>query len=125
MKYDLKDLSFAPEYVRSLVRKHSEKLYEDVGSPKFNIDFRKFPKIKTLNTAAGASFPNKRKSEVILAAHNNAQYIKHGVKLGHKLYKIPCMMGFRGHLSKKEEMKVRPVWIYPFEIIQLESVFTH
>lgn len=41
------------------------------------------------------------------------------------MYQPPCKMAFRGHLSSIEEgkKKVRSVWIYPFEIIMLESVF--
>jgi hypothetical protein len=32
-------------------------------------------------------------------------------------------MAFRAHLSPKENPKVRPVWIYPFEMILMEAPF--
>jgi len=46
--------------------------------------------------------------------------ILHRIKNDYKVYQPPAKLAFRGHLTKIEEPKVRPVWIIPFEIIIIE-----
>jgi hypothetical protein len=86
-------------------------------------DYYDFPKINNLNTSAGYSFPGKKKSDVFESAFQTMQYIKHQVKRGKTVFQPPCKLAYRPHLSSRTDPKVRPVWVYPFELILLEAPF--
>jgi len=73
------------------------------------------------DSAAGFSFPGKKKNQCIEEAYDVAAYIQHRVQRGLPTYKPPCRLALRGHLSSEEEAKSRPVWVYPFEVSILES----
>lgn len=49
--------------------------------------------------------------------------MQHFVKYGHKVYQPPYKVAFRGHLSPIDDIKVRPVWVAPFEVLINESVY--
>lgn len=52
-----------------------------------------------------------------------AKNMQHRLKYGYSIYQPPLKVAFRGHLSPIDELKVRPVWIQPFETLLLEGVF--
>jgi len=74
-----------------------------------------------LDSAAGFSFPGKKKSEVVQEAYDIAAYLQHQVQRGRHVYRPPCKIALRGHLTSVEEPKSRPVWVYPFELSILEA----
>jgi len=75
------------------------------------------------DTSAGFSYPGKSKGDVIEDLYEIAYYIQHNVGDNKKVYRTPCKLALRGHLSEVDEMKTRPVWIYPGEITMLEAKF--
>jgi len=77
------------------------------------------------NTSAGFSFPGKKKDEVYYNIYSHFMNIQHWLKRDRKIYKLPCKLGLRGHLSKIDEKKVRGIWIYPAEITHMENVFSY
>jgi len=75
------------------------------------------------DTAAGFSFPGKKKAEVIEELFDISSYILHQVRHGYYVYETPCKLAFRGHLSPADDPKTRPIWVYPAEINILESMW--
>jgi hypothetical protein len=76
-----------------------------------------------LSTAAGFSFPGKKKSEVAMDAYMMSRNMLHKLKNGFPLWWPYCTIAFRGHLKPVDEPKTRPVWIQPFEVVILEQYF--
>nr|ATD50490.1 RNA-dependent RNA polymerase [Magnaporthe oryzae partitivirus 2] len=74
-----------------------------------------------LDSAAGFTFPGKRKSEVVEEAFDTASYMAHFISAGKHIYVPPAKLALRGHLSELEEIKTRPVWVFPFEVTILEG----
>lgn len=64
---------------------------------------------------AGFSFPGYKKRDVLEPAFHMSRNILHRLKYGYKVYQPPCLLAFRGHLSPVDDLKVRPIWIQPFE----------
>jgi hypothetical protein len=74
-----------------------------------------------LDSAAGFSFPGKKKSECVEQAFDLASYIAHFVSAKKPVFSPPCKLALRGHLSADDEPKTRAVWVYPFELSILEG----
>jgi len=74
-----------------------------------------------LDSAAGFSFPGKKKSEVIEEAYDTASYMAHFISAGKHVYVPPAKLALRGHLSDVDNLKTRPVWVYPAEVTILEG----
>nr|UYL95495.1 MAG: putative RNA-dependent RNA polymerase [Kashgar Parti tick virus 1] len=74
-----------------------------------------------VDTAAGFSFPSKRKSECIEEIFDTASYMAHFLAADKHIFIPPCKLALRGHLSSVEERKTRCVWVYPAEISVLEG----
>lgn len=74
-------------------------------------------------TAAGFTWPGKKKREVIEDALHVSRNMLHRLKAGKPIYQPPAKLGFRGQLSPHDEPKVRPVWVMPFETLIIESLF--
>nr|UBK24765.1 RNA-dependent RNA polymerase [Nigrospora sphaerica partitivirus 1] len=74
-----------------------------------------------LDSAAGFSYPSKKKSEVIEEVFDTASYMAHFIASGKHVYVPPAKIALRGHLSEVEEQKVRPVWVFPAEVTVLEG----
>jgi hypothetical protein len=75
------------------------------------------------STAAGFSFPGKKKSEVIDQIGSIAAYMRHNIQDDRFVYVPPAKLAQRGHLHDAENPKSRPVWVVPAEIIVLEGKF--
>jgi len=65
----------------------------------------------TGQTAAGFSWPGKKKSEVMRDALYVSRNMLHRLKAGYPIYDPPKKVGFRGQLSDADNPKVRPVWV--------------
>jgi hypothetical protein len=76
-----------------------------------------------LDTAAGFSYPGKKKREVFEELFDLSSYIGHQVRHGYKVYEPPCLLAMRGHLSEESVNKSRPVFIYPGEVTGLECIW--
>jgi len=74
-----------------------------------------------LNTAAGYSYPGKKKYQVVDQALLHASQMKSRIERGQFQKKLPCTLAMRGHLSRKNENKSRAVWVMPFETVILEA----
>jgi hypothetical protein len=74
-----------------------------------------------LDSSAGFSFPNKKKSEVVQEAYDVASYIQHMAQKSRGFYIPPCKLASRGHLHADDEPKSRPVWVFPVEWTMLEG----
>jgi len=74
-----------------------------------------------LDSAAGFSFPGKKKSEVVEEAFDTASYMAHFISAGKRIFIPPAKLALRGHLSEVDALKTRPVWVFPFEITILEG----
>jgi len=77
--------------------------------------------IMNLDSAAGFSFPNRRKSECVQEAYDVASYMAHMISARKRVYVPPTKLAVRGHLHDIDEPKARPVWVYPFEVLILEA----
>nr|UPO93685.1 RNA-dependent RNA polymerase [Metarhizium majus partitivirus 1] len=74
-----------------------------------------------LDSAAGYSFPMKKKSECIEELYDTASYLAHFISHGKDVFIPPCKLALRGHLSDIDEGKTRSVWVYPGELSILEG----
>jgi len=74
-----------------------------------------------LNSAAGFSFPGKKKSEVVEEGFDTASYMAHFISNRRGVYIPPAKLALRGHLSETDELKTRSVWVFPFEVTILEG----
>merc|ERR1711994_897415 len=79
--------------------------------------------LDNLGTSAGFTYPGRKKYEVLEHAYMVAKCMEHRVKNGMTVYQIPSVLGFRGHLSSKDEPKTRPIWVFPIEMILMEKTF--
>jgi hypothetical protein len=74
-----------------------------------------------LDSAAGYSFPGKKKSECIEEVFDVASYMAHFIAAGKRIFIPPAKIALRGHLSAEDEIKTRPVWVFPAEVTVLEG----
>uniref|UniRef100_A0AAU8J5J1 RNA-dependent RNA polymerase n=1 Tax=Nigrospora oryzae partitivirus 2 TaxID=3231912 RepID=A0AAU8J5J1_9VIRU len=74
-----------------------------------------------LDSAAGFSFPGKKKSEVIEEAFDTASYMAHFLAAGKHIYILSSQTRPTGSLVWVDELKTRPVWVYPAEVTILEG----
>jgi hypothetical protein len=129
LKFGIKLAPKTALYNNSRMNSLYEKNWEEVTQLLLNAnDGKKFETISLnqaieripLNTAAGYSFPGKKKVEVAHLALNYAKKMKWNIESGRFQKKIPCTLAVRGHLSPIDENKSRLVWVMPFETILLE-----
>lgn len=70
-----------------------------------------FEGLENTNTAAGFSFPGLKKKDVLKETFLMCRHMIHRMKYGYDVYQPPMKLGFRGHLSPVDEVKVRPIWV--------------
>jgi hypothetical protein len=82
-----------------------------------------FNGVSNMTASAGFCHPGKKKCEVIENVWYESKYQAHMIKETHPrdwdrlLDKIPAILAFRGHTSKVEELKVRPIWCISYNTI--------
>jgi len=75
-----------------------------------------------LNTSAGFSWPGKKKGEVLDECYDKVKGMIDTWKAGGVVEQIPCKLAMRGHLSPKDEVKSRSIWVAPMEHVVLENM---
>jgi len=75
-----------------------------------------------LNTSAGYSFPGQKKGDVLEECYERVASMISTWKAGGTVEQIPCKLALRGHLSPKDEVKTRSVWVAPMEHVVLENM---
>ncbi|AZT88588.1 RNA-dependent RNA polymerase [Phyllosticta citriasiana partitivirus 1] len=82
------------------------------------------------DTAAGATFPGKKKGDVLPEIYTEARWLGHRMKQGGKgsfnptkVRFPPAMATQRGGLSEIDEPKTRLAWIYPAEMLVVEGLW--
>jgi len=75
------------------------------------------------STAAGFSFPGKKKSDVVNEIGSIAKKMFHDIADHRIVPSPPCKLAQRGHLHDPENPKSRPVWVMPGETIVVEGRF--
>jgi len=75
-----------------------------------------------LNTSAGYSFPGAKKGDVLDECYAKVQSMIATWKRGEKVEQIPCKLAMRGHLSPKDNVKSRSIWVAPMEHVVLENM---
>nr|QKO02081.1 RNA-dependent RNA polymerase [Macrophomina phaseolina partitivirus 2] len=85
--------------------------------------------IKT-DTSAGFTFPGLRKKDCMEEIYQEARWLAHRIKSGgrrrfdpRRVRFAPCLAGSRGHLSPRDDVKTRLVWVYPAEMLVVEGLF--
>jgi len=75
------------------------------------------------STAAGFSWPGKKKGDVLDEIYSVEAYMRHNIHDRRYVYPPPAKLAQRGHMHDAENPKSRPVFVVPAEVIAIEGMY--